>query len=70
MSKKTQTTRVSTWFYNLFSTKAEKEETTLLRKLDELAESLHILNVDEVILNDFLNTAYKEDETNTPRYVF
>jgi hypothetical protein len=23
-----------------------------------------------VILNDFLNTAYKEDETNTPRYVF
>lgn len=71
MSKNTtKTTRISSWVYNLFSDKASKQETTLLKKLDELAETLHLLDVDEVVLNSFLNQAYKENEINTSRYVF
>ncbi|MCG3692493.1 hypothetical protein [Aliarcobacter butzleri] len=70
MAEKTKNARISSWVYNLFSDKASKEDSTLLKKIDELAETLHLLNINEVVLNNFLNQAYKEDETNTSRYVF
>ena len=66
----TKTTRISKWVYDFFASKAAKEDTTLLKKLDELTEVLQLLDVEEVVLNSLLNNAYKEDDTNTPRYVF
>lgn len=66
----TKTTRISKWVYELFSSKAEHTDTTFIKKLDEIAEMIHLLDVKEVELNDFLKKTYKEDENNTPILIY
>jgi len=69
-NKETKTARISEWVYRLFSDKATSEDTSFIKKLDEVAEILQLLDIKEVILNDFLQEAYKKDESNIPRCVY
>lgn len=66
---KTITTRMSEWVHRLFSDKAAVEDTSLIKKFDEVAEIFKLFDIKEVILDNYLDNYYK-NHTTTPRCVF
>ncbi|CUU90690.1 Uncharacterised protein [Campylobacter hyointestinalis subsp. hyointestinalis] len=66
----TKTIRISSWVYDFFYDRANKKDINLPQMMDDLAETLKLLDNNEVILNEVLDKCYKEYETNIPRSVF